>query len=167
MKKWIVMLAVLVMFCLAGCGEKPMTAVYFHTDDNSWYFADLDTDTIFSGTIPDKLTDDEFSKMKNHAGYTYLILSEVNDFEEIRDWAAFHHEKLNGKGYPFGKTAAELNEPERIMACIDIYQALTEDRPYKKGLSHEKTCEMLDDMAQKGFIDSDISKKIRECFGGI
>ena len=167
MKKWIVMLAVLVMFCLAGCGEKPMTAVYFHTDDNSWYFADLDTDTIFSGTIPDKLTDDEFSKMKNHAGYTYLILSEVNDFEEIRDWAAFHHEKLNGKGYPFGKTAAELNEPERIMACIDIYQALTEDRPYKKGLSHEKTCEMLDDMAQKGFVDSDISKKIRECFGGI
>ena len=45
---------------------------------------------------PDKLTDDEFSTMKNHAGYTYLILSEVNDFEEIRDWAAFHHEKLNG-----------------------------------------------------------------------
>ena len=44
MKKWIVMLAVLVMFCLAGCGEKPMTAVYFHPDDNSWYFADLDTD---------------------------------------------------------------------------------------------------------------------------
>ena len=84
----------------------------------------------------DKLTDDEFSKMKNHDGYTYLILSEVNDFEEIRDWAAFHHEKLNGKGYPFGKTAAELNEPERIMACI-------------------------------GFVDSDISKKIRECFGGI
>ena len=116
---------------------------------------------------PDKLTDDEFSTMKNHAGYTYLILSEVNDFEEIRDWAAFHHEKLNGKGYPFGKTAAELNEPERIMACIDIYQALTEDRPYKKGLSHEKTCEMLDDMAQKGFVDFDISKKIRECFGGI
>ena len=116
---------------------------------------------------PDKLTEDEFSKMKNHAGYTYLILSEVNDFEEIRDWAAFHHEKLNGKGYPFGKTAAELNEPERIMACIDIYQALTEDRPYKKGLSHEKTCEMLDDMAQKGFVDSDISRKIRECFGGI
>lgn len=48
MKKWIVMLAVLVMFCLVGCGEKPMTAVYFQADDNSWYFADLDTDTIFS-----------------------------------------------------------------------------------------------------------------------
>ena len=113
---------------------------------------------------PDKLTDDEFSKMKNHAGYTYIILSEVNDFEEIRDWAALHHEKLNGKGYPFGKTADELNEPERIMACIDIYQALTEDRPYKKGLSHEKACDILTDMAQKGFVDSDISNKIRKCF---
>ena len=114
---------------------------------------------------PDKLTDDEFSTMKNHAGYTYLILSEVNDFEEIRDWAAFHHEKLNGKGYPFGKTADELNKQERMMACVDIYQALTEDRPYKKGLSHEKTCDILDDMAHKDFIDSDISKTIRECFG--
>ena len=113
---------------------------------------------------PYKLTDDEFSKMKNHAGYTYRILSDIDDFEEIRDWAAFHHEKLNGKGYPFGKTADELNEPERIMACIDIYQALTEDRPYKKGLSHEKTCDILDDMAQKGFIDSTISNKIREFF---
>ena len=82
---------------------------------------------------PDKLTDDEFSKMKNHAGYTYLILSEVNDFEEIRDWAAFHHEKLNGKGYPFGKTAAELNEPERMMTChrkvllIQIFQRQLEN----------------------------------------
>ena len=114
---------------------------------------------------PDKLTDEEFDKMKNHAGYTYLMLLQVDGFEDIRDWAALHHEKLNGKGYPFGKTADELNEQERIMACVDIYQALTEDRPYKKGLSHEKTCDILDDMAQKDFIDSDISKIIRECFG--
>ena len=100
----------------------------------------------------------------SHAAYTYFILSEVNDFEDIRDWAALHHEKLNGKGYPFGKTADELNEQERIMACIDIYQALTEDRPYKKGLSHEKTCDILDDMAKNNFIDSAIALKIRDCF---
>lgn len=113
---------------------------------------------------PDKLTDEEFDKMKNHAGYTYLILSQVDDFEDIRDWAALHHEKLNGKGYPFGKTADELNEQERIMACVDIYQALTEERPYKKGMSHEKTCDILDDMAEKGFVDADISRKMRDCF---
>lgn len=113
---------------------------------------------------PDKLKDEEFDKMKNHAGYTYLILSQVDGFEDIRDWAALHHEKLNGKGYPFGKTADELNEQERIMECVDIYQALTEERPYKKGMSHEKTCDILDDMAKKGFVDADISHKIRTCF---
>ena len=76
MKKWIVMLAVLVMFCLVGCGEKPMTAVYFQADDNSWYFADLDTGTIFSGTIPDKLTDENGKKLTEEDmtdGDVYLI----------------------------------------------------------------------------------------------
>lgn len=91
-------------------------------------------------------------------------MSQVDGFEDIRDWAAFHHEKLNGKGYPFGKTADELNEQERIMACVDIYQALTEERPYKKGMSHEKTCDILDEMAEKGFVDADISRKMRDCF---
>ena len=91
-------------------------------------------------------------------------MSQVDGFEDIRDWATLHHEKLNGKGYPFGKTADELNEQERIMACVDIYQALTEERPYKKGMSHEKTCDILDEMAEKGFVDADISRKMRDCF---
>ena len=116
---------------------------------------------------PGRLTDEEFSKMKNHAGYTYMILSEVEDFEEIRDWAALHHEKLDGSGYPFGKTAEELNEPERILACVDIYQALTEDRPYKQGMTHEQACGILEDMAQKGWIDARITGQVRECFGEI
>lgn len=113
---------------------------------------------------PGRLSDEEFSRMKNHAGYTYMILSDVEDFEEVRDWAAFHHEKLDGTGYPFGRTGAELNEPERIMACVDIYQALTESRPYKSGMTHEKACTILEDMAVKGWIDAEITKKIKECF---
>ena len=95
-------------------------------------------------------------------GITATFVSPDASEEELN--AAFHHEKLNGKGYPFGKTAAELNEPERIMACIDIYQALTESRPYKHGFSHEKTCDILDDMADKGFIDAGIAQNIRVCF---
>ena len=73
----IMMLAVvLVTFCLVGCGEKPMTAVYFQADDNSWYFTDLDTGTIFSGTIPDKLTDENGKKLTEEDmmdGDVYLI----------------------------------------------------------------------------------------------
>ena len=84
--------------------------------------------------------------------------------DEIRDWAAFHHERLDGTGYPFGKSADELNECERIMACVDIYQALTESRPYKKGMTHEKAIGILEDMAQKGWLDKNIVLKTDECF---
>ena len=101
--------------------------------------------------------------MKNHAEATYYILSQVKDFEDIRDWAAFHHEKLDGSGYPFGKNASELNTNERLMACVDIYQALTEKRPYKDGMSHEKACDILKDMARKGWIDNNIVEIISNC----
>lgn len=109
---------------------------------------------------PARLTDEEFAKMKNHAGYTYMILSKVDGFEEIRDIAAFHHERLDGSGYPFGKRADELTILQRIMACADIYQALTEKRPYKDGMDHDKACEILKDMADKNWIDKNITEVI-------
>ncbi len=102
------------------------------------------------------MIDEEFTTMKDHASYTYYILSEIDDFEELRDWAAFHHERLDGTGYPFGKTAADLNTQERMMACVDIYQALTESRPYKQGMSHEKACGILKSMADKGWLDAEV-----------
>ena len=113
---------------------------------------------------PGRLTDEEFTIMKHHAAYTYYILSEIDDFEELRDWAAFHHERLDGTGYPFGRSADELSVPERMMACVDIYQALTESRPYKQGMSHEKTCSILQDMADKGWLDPDIVTQVDLCF---
>ena len=114
---------------------------------------------------PGRLTDEEFKTMKHHAAYTYYILSGIDGFDALRDWAAFHHERLDGTGYPFGKSAAELNTQERIMACADIYQALTESRPYKQGMSHEKATGILRDMADKGWIDADLVTQIDACFG--
>ena len=116
---------------------------------------------------PGKLTDEEFKTMKHHAAYTYYILSDIDDFEEIRDWAAFHHERVDGTGYPFGRSAAELNTQERIMACVDIYQALTESRPYKQGMKHEKASGILWDMVKKGLIDGDIVRQVDSCFAAI
>ena len=113
---------------------------------------------------PGRLTENEYAVMKHHAAYTYYILNEIDDFDEIRDWAAFHHERLDGTGYPFRKKAEELNTQERIMACVDIYQALTENRPYKKGMSHKKACEILEDMAGKGWLDAEITAQIESCF---
>ena len=50
------------------------------------------------------------------------------------------------------------------MACVDIYQALTESRPYKPGMSHEKACDILRDMAGKGWIDGEVVKQVDSCF---
>ena len=105
---------------------------------------------------PGRLTDDEFSVMKDHASATRYILSQMKEIPDIIEWASNHHETLNGSGYPRGLTAEELSFEERLMACIDIYQALTETRPYKDGLSHEKTIAIMKDMADKGTIDGNI-----------
>ncbi|MDD2971074.1 MAG: HD domain-containing protein [Lachnospiraceae bacterium] len=116
---------------------------------------------------PAKLTEEEFKHIQNHAFYTYDILRKVHGLEDITSWASLHHEKLNGKGYPFGKTASELGHMERLMACIDIYQALTEDRPYKEGMSHEASMNILHDMVENGFIDGSIVSDLHTVFGTV
>ena len=85
-----------------------------------------------------RLEAEEYQQIQTHADWTWKLLSKIQGFEEIRDWASYHHEKLNGTGYPFKKTAEELDEKSRLLACLDIYQALTEDRPYKAGMPHKK-----------------------------
>ena len=105
---------------------------------------------------PGKLTDDEFASMKDHASATRYILRNIKGMPDVVKWASNHHEKLNGKGYPRGLTADELGFEERLLACADIYQALTEKRPYKDGMPHEKAIAIMTDMAEKGDIDKDI-----------
>ena len=61
--------------------------------------------------------------------------------------------------------ADELSIPQRMMACVDIYQALTESRPYKQGMSHEKTRHILQDMSDKGWLDPGIVQQVMKCFG--
>lgn len=114
---------------------------------------------------PDRLTGNEYLNMKNHALYSYQILSQIKGFEEIAHWAALHHEKLDGSGYPFGKTAEELDEKDRMMACIDIYQALIEPRPYKAGMPHEEALAILNTLAEQGKLDGSIIIDIAALFG--
>jgi HD-GYP domain-containing protein (c-di-GMP phosphodiesterase class II) len=111
-----------------------------------------------------KLTPTEFNRMKSHAIYTYITLNDIPGFQDIRDWAALHHEKLDGTGYFFGLTAEELPFESRVMACIDIYQALRETRPYKEGYSHAKAMEIMKSMASEGKIDASIVHDVDEVF---
>ncbi|MCL1829112.1 MAG: HD domain-containing protein [Oscillospiraceae bacterium] len=107
-----------------------------------------------------KLDDREFKIIKNHVAYTRSMLNEVPDFELITNRAANHHEKLDGSGYALGTNAEDLDFDSRLIACLDIYQAVSEPRPYHDARSHEETISILRDMAEKGFIDADIVKDV-------
>ena len=113
---------------------------------------------------PGKLTDQEFDIIKTHAYYTRAALSKINGFEDITEWAANHHEKLNGCGYPYGKSTEELDFNSRLMACIDIYQALTEERPYRTPLRHDTVIEIMTNMANEDFIDKNRVEDINKVF---
>ena len=107
---------------------------------------------------PGRLNDEEFNRMKKHAFYTHQILENIKnkDMIDIIKWASNHHEKLNGTGYPLGLTGDQLSMEERLMTCCDIYQALTEERAYKKGFPHEEAIRIMRDMGMKGELDLQI-----------
>ncbi len=83
---------------------------------------------------PGKLTDAEWHVMKMHPVYTKLILQTIAGFEHLAFIAAAHHERMDGKGYPEGLTAEQLPLTARIICVADVFQALTEKRPYREGL---------------------------------
>lgn len=115
---------------------------------------------------PDKLDNAEYKHIQTHVYYTYKILSDIPGLEEITKWAAYHHEKLDGTGYPFALSAEGIGKWERMMACLDIYQALTEERPYKKGMTHEETIQILTTMAENGKLDLQIIQDIDRKYKG-
>ncbi|MCL2721398.1 MAG: HD domain-containing protein [Treponema sp.] len=107
---------------------------------------------------PGKLDENEFNIIKDHVRGTYDLLSVITGFEDICRWASSHHEKLDGTGYCFGKKSEELDFISRLLVCTDIYQAVCEERPYHPARNHNDTMQVLNDMSQKGFIDSNIVK---------
>lgn len=113
---------------------------------------------------PGKLDQAEYCHIQSHAYETYRLLSKIEGLAEIRDWASYHHEKLNGKGYPFGLTAKNMTFEMRLLACLDIYQALTENRPYKAGMHHQKAISILSELAEKGELDATIVHDIDAVF---
>ena len=105
---------------------------------------------------PGKLDEEEFNVIKEHTYYTRLILMGVDGFEKIADWAGFHHEKLNGKGYPFHFDAPMLDMGSRIMAVADIFSAITEERPYRKGMDKAAALKVLHENVESGGISGEI-----------
>lgn len=108
-----------------------------------------------------KLTDEEFSVMKQHSVFGYRILTPKDDLSnDIKMGVLQHHEKLNGKGYPLGVAMPKINVFARIISVADIYDALVTERPYKKPFSPRDAVEMI--MSMTSELDVDVMRCFME-----
>ncbi len=122
------------------------------------YFHDLGKLAVPNSILekPGKLTKEEFAIIKQHTYFTYTVLSTIGGLDQIAEWAAFHHEKLDGSGYPFHITANKINIGARIMAVADIFTALIEDRPYRKGMARKQIENILISEVDNNSLDKNI-----------
>jgi len=113
---------------------------------------------------PGRLTDEEFEEMKKHAIYGVEIIRRIeentteNDFLKFAEiMAGSHHEKWNGEGYPYGLAGFDIPLQGRLMAIVDVYDALTDERPYKKAYSHESSIKIISE-EKGGHFDPQITE---------
>lgn len=111
---------------------------------------------------PGRLTEEEFAIMKQHPLIGYNILKNNEGLKDTIKYAVLqHHEKINGQGYPMGVEGSKITAYAKILAVVDIYDALVTERPYKSAFSQRDAVEMLmamtyelDIEALKGFLNS-------------
>ncbi|MDR1836047.1 MAG: response regulator [Treponema sp.] len=99
---------------------------------------------------PEKLTEEEFGLIKQHCTYGERIIDEIISktkddgfLRHAKKFAGCHHEKWNGTGYPRGLKEEEIPLEGRIMAIVDVYDALVSERPYKKPFTHEQAVQVI------------------------
>jgi len=107
---------------------------------------------------PGKLTPEEFTEVRRHPEFTFSILQKVTGFSELAEFAASHHERIDGKGYHHGLSGAQLTIPIRILAVSDMYEALAAKRPYRQDLTEEEVMTILNKNAGPGLCPAMLDK---------
>ena len=92
---------------------------------------------------PDKLTDEEYELMKSHPARAEKMLMGIKKLTVVSNWLRAHHERWDGKGYPYGLKGEEIPISGRIIALADTYDAMTSTRSYRKALPHETAIEEI------------------------
>jgi diguanylate cyclase (GGDEF)-like protein/PAS domain S-box-containing protein len=95
-------------------------------------------------TKPGKLTDSEWAEMKRHPEIGYRIAISSLELVPIADGILCHHEWWNGKGYPKGLSGEKIPLLSRIISVVDAYDAMTNDRPYRKAMKQEEALEIIE-----------------------
>lgn len=111
-------------------------------------------DEIIEG--PNALTPHEFDIMKSHSYGTLQVLKRLPAIAEIAQWAAYHHETPDGHGYPFHLGGIDLPLEARLINVADIFQALAQERPYRKPMAPAQILAILQERADLGRADPGI-----------
>ena len=119
---------------------------------------DLGKLAVPSGILDKKgaLSREEYAIIKSHTYYSYNIINSIGGLRQIAELASFHHERLDGSGYPFHIKGARMSVGSRIIAVADIFTALMEARPYREGMGKTGMSRIMSQMAKSGYIDSDL-----------
>jgi HD-GYP domain-containing protein (c-di-GMP phosphodiesterase class II) len=105
---------------------------------------------------PDRLTERERAEIRVHPAYTQRILERVTAFSGIVEVASAHHERLDGTGYHLGLPAERLSPMSRALAVADVYEALTADRPYRRGLPRNEAVAILRGQSGTGLCTTSV-----------
>jgi len=100
---------------------------------------------------PDKLTDDEWVIMRQHPQFGYEMISPIAYLKPALDIPYCHHEKWDGTGYPRGLKGEQIPLAARLFALVDVWDALTSDRPYRAAWSKEKVTEHIQSLSGTHF----------------
>jgi putative two-component system response regulator len=111
---------------------------------------------------PGRLTDAEYAEVKRHPAEGARILEPLRSLSEVIPLIRWHHERLNGRGYPDGLAGDDIPVAVRILSIADVYDALASERPYRAALSHARCQEVLDEEAAGGSLDPELVRAFRE-----
>ncbi len=92
---------------------------------------------------PGKLTAEEYGKIKLHPTIGSKIIKEIDFLRESADIVLYHHEHYDGSGYPSGKKKNEIPIESSILCVVDVFDALTSDRPYREAMTEEEAIEII------------------------
>lgn len=111
---------------------------------------------------PAKLTEDEWKVMKEHPVVGERICSPLKSFRLVLPIIRHHHEKLDGSGYPDGLKGDAIPLGVRALQVVDVYDALTTERPYKRALSDSEALEIMQAEVRKGWWDGSVFDVFKE-----
>jgi putative two-component system response regulator len=111
---------------------------------------------------PGRLTPDEYEVVKRHPAEGVRIVEPLRSVRDVLPLIRWHHERMDGRGYPDGLAGASIPPVVRILAVADVYDALASDRPYRPAMPHERCLEVMAEDAAGGGLDADMVRLFHE-----